>query len=86
MFSHFHLSNFLCALNAQILVEEIVTNTNMKQVSDIIHAKLLGFVGEYLAIGVHATSSAMLARKSKTPLTCPRLSSLYTRRISTRFW
>jgi len=61
---------FLCALEADVLIEEIVTNTSMKVASDVIHNKLLGLVGEYLAIG-GMPQAVHCWQEVKDPLKCP---------------
>ncbi len=61
---------FLCALKADMLVEEILTNTSMKVVSEVIHNKLLGLVGEYLAIG-GMPQAVNCWQEIKDPLKCP---------------
>ncbi len=42
---------FLSAVKAPMLIEEILSYTNMDPMSEIIHHKLLELVGEYIAIG-----------------------------------
>ncbi len=62
---------FLCAVKAQILVEEIVSHTSMNPISEVIHNKLLGLVGEYLAIG-GMPEAVNCWQEIKDPLRCPR--------------
>jgi len=64
---------FLCALNAQILVEEILshTSTSIDAISTVVHNKLLGLVGEYLAIG-GMPEVVNCWQEIKDPLACPK--------------
>ncbi len=62
---------FLCAMSSDILVQELFMHTSMNPISDIVHNKLLGLLGEYLAIG-GMPQAVKCWQETKDTLECPR--------------
>lgn len=62
---------FLSAMSSDILLKELLAHTSMDPMSEVIHTKLLGILGEYLAIG-GMPEAVRCWQKAKDTLACPK--------------
>ena len=62
---------FLCAMQSPMLVKELLNHKDMSPINDIVHNKLLGLLGEYLAVG-GMPQAVRYWQETKDPLGCAK--------------